>query len=275
MQLVARLHKLASAEPAVLHRAPPASKPWLMSKDFLLHVITIPAASEQQLSLPYVTVANTAALGKHLAMHCCYPAVSDWVAATSQWGGTWETSAVNSQWRVRQISTDTPARGNASKAVDGNTNTTYDNNVGSCTHTFNGPRNPWWVADLGATPPANSQLVSVRITNRQDCCWGEHFQHGSHDTVLSVTRLHMQHASDFKFMQYESCLMLPNGHAQRRACTPCQEVHRRLHHTCVWGMDAHFLQHAHGDGTRLPRPDQATTNTPLLGYLPCCCPQTA
>jgi hypothetical protein len=97
-------------------------------------------------------------------------AVSDWSPSYS----AWETSAANNQWRVRQINTDAPARGNASKAVDGNTNTTYDNNVGSCTHTHGGPVNPWWVADLGATAPANSRLVSVRITNRQDCCWGEY-----------------------------------------------------------------------------------------------------
>ena len=53
--------------------------------------------------------------------------------------------------------------GVSSKAVDGNSNTNF--NDGSCTHTLN-EKQPWWRVDLG-----NVELVNeVYVVNRGDCC---------------------------------------------------------------------------------------------------------
>jgi hypothetical protein len=53
--------------------------------------------------------------------------------------------------------------GLASRATDGNNNPQWGG--ASCTHTMNGG-NEWWAVDLGAV----SNINSVRITNRADCC---------------------------------------------------------------------------------------------------------
>jgi hypothetical protein len=88
--------------------------------------------------------------------------------------------------QVRQISTlwsdpHAPYIGYANRALDNNTSGFYQSATppnAPCSHT-NRPAPlwmawwPWMVVDLGATVPANSQLVSVRLWNRQDCCSGE------------------------------------------------------------------------------------------------------
>jgi type IV pilus assembly protein PilY1 len=53
--------------------------------------------------------------------------------------------------------------GVSSRAVDGNTDGTYNNN--SVTHTTSGLQ-PWWQVDLGAS----EQIRRIRIFNRTDCC---------------------------------------------------------------------------------------------------------
>ena len=55
------------------------------------------------------------------------------------------------------------ATGASSNAVDGNSNTNF--NDGSCAHTLNG-KQPWWRVDLG-----NVELVNeVYVVNRGGCC---------------------------------------------------------------------------------------------------------
>ena len=54
-------------------------------------------------------------------------------------------------------------QGVGSRAVDGNSNTNF--NDGSCAHTLN-EKQPWWRVDLG-----NVELVNeVYVVNRGDCC---------------------------------------------------------------------------------------------------------
>ena len=68
---------------------------------------------------------------------------------------------------ARQSSGGDPARGSASKSVDGNTSGvwTYDNNT--ITHT-NEENNPWWELDLGGV----YDVSEIKIWNRtDDCCW--------------------------------------------------------------------------------------------------------
>jgi len=55
--------------------------------------------------------------------------------------------------------------GAASRAIDGITNTKY--NQKSCTHTHRN-RNPWWRVDLGSA----QEVGSVQVWNRGDCCGG-------------------------------------------------------------------------------------------------------
>ncbi|XP_020374493.2 fucolectin-like [Rhincodon typus] len=54
--------------------------------------------------------------------------------------------------------------GDANKAIDGNRNAFYRNQ--SCTHT-NTDDKPWWSLDLFNAV----EVLSIKITNRQDCCW--------------------------------------------------------------------------------------------------------
>ncbi|XP_071950785.1 uncharacterized protein [Antedon mediterranea] len=57
------------------------------------------------------------------------------------------------------------AGGDANRAIDGNTNSIFNQN--SCSHTAGeSDKNPWWYADLG-TPKPISKIV---LYNRQDCC---------------------------------------------------------------------------------------------------------
>jgi hypothetical protein len=60
----------------------------------------------------------------------------------------------------------TQSGGDASHAVDGNTN--GDFGAGSVTHTSVSPvdNNPWWQVDLGAS----QSVGSVKLWNRTDCC---------------------------------------------------------------------------------------------------------
>ena len=53
--------------------------------------------------------------------------------------------------------------GVSSRAVDGNSDTTFSS--GSCSQT-NLATNPWWRVDLGRVEPVNH----VYIVNRGDCC---------------------------------------------------------------------------------------------------------
>ena len=54
-------------------------------------------------------------------------------------------------------------QGVSSRAVDGNSNTNF--NDASCTHTLH-EKQPWWRVDLG-----NVELVNeVYVVNRGDCC---------------------------------------------------------------------------------------------------------
>ena len=56
--------------------------------------------------------------------------------------------------------------GEPGRAVDGNTNDQFISGR-SCTHTENGGEQPeWWQVDLGSA----ANVISVRLTNRQDCC---------------------------------------------------------------------------------------------------------
>ena len=58
---------------------------------------------------------------------------------------------------------DSFATGASSKAVDGNSNTNF--NDGSCAHTLD-EKQPWWRVDLG-----NVELVNeIYVVNRGDCC---------------------------------------------------------------------------------------------------------
>ena len=59
---------------------------------------------------------------------------------------------------------DFRATGASSNAVDGNSNTNF--NDGSCVHTLH-EKQPWWRVDLG-----NVELVNeVYVVNRGDFCW--------------------------------------------------------------------------------------------------------
>jgi len=55
--------------------------------------------------------------------------------------------------------------GPASKGIDGNTNTQYSG--GSCTHTYNKPKE-WWKLAFGKT----RTVTKVKVWNRSDCCNG-------------------------------------------------------------------------------------------------------
>jgi hypothetical protein len=95
---------------------------------------------------------------------------------------TWMAAPAYSGVQVRQISTlwNDPYSSHVGLprfALDNNTNGMYAAGM-SCSHT-NRPAPmtlawwPWALVDLGATVPANSKLVSVRLWNRVDCCSGE------------------------------------------------------------------------------------------------------
>ena len=58
---------------------------------------------------------------------------------------------------------DGDATGASGNAVDGNSNTNF--NEGSCAHTLD-EKQPWWRVDLG-----NVELVNeIYVVNRGDCC---------------------------------------------------------------------------------------------------------
>jgi len=61
------------------------------------------------------------------------------------------------------IQSSTGWDGSASKAIDGNANSRY--NQKSCTHTHRDHRS-WWLVDLGSS----YRISKVKVTNRGDCC---------------------------------------------------------------------------------------------------------
>jgi len=76
-------------------------------------------------------------------------------------------------------------RGAASRAIDGITNTKYNQN--SCTHTHRNNK-PWWRVDLGSA----EEVGSVQVWNRGDCCGGRlnNFQvHVGDQTTVSDNAL--------------------------------------------------------------------------------------
>jgi hypothetical protein len=119
-------------------------------------------------------------------LHHVWSGVRFAAVSNAEANSTWMDAPAYSGVRLRQISTlwndpCSPYIGLPIYALDNNTNGNYYSGVPPappCSHTDRPePRlEPWWpwtVVDLGATVPANSKLVSVRLWNRDDCCSGE------------------------------------------------------------------------------------------------------
>ena len=84
---------------------------------------------------------------------------------------------------VRQSSTH--EKGEAKKAIDGNTE--QDFNKGSVSHT-NEQKNPWLVVDLGDT----KEIAAIKVFNRGDCC-GDRLEGGIVEVIDSGLNVVMTH----------------------------------------------------------------------------------